>query len=74
MYENLSVSMAEEVKEEPAIAAPEAAPEAAAEPDKKKKKGSGEEKTIGKFTHGDHMCHLLFQKGKKFIPMCSEDT
>ena len=44
-----------------------------AEDKSSKKDKSGGEKTIGKFTHGDHMVHLLFQKGKKFIPLCEED-
>lgn len=34
----------------------EAAQEA---PDKKKKGAGGGEKAVGKFTHGDHMVHLL---------------
>ena len=33
-----------------------------------------EEKKIGKFTHGDHMIHLLFQKGKKFVPLTKDET
>ena len=32
-----------------------------------------EEKTVGKFTHGDHMVHILIQKGKKFISSCPDD-
>ena len=55
--------MAEEEKKD---AAPAEEPAAAAEPEKSKK-GDGEEKQMGKFTHGDHMVHILFQKGKKFI-------
>ena len=35
--------------------------------DKKANKKGAKEETIGKFVHGDHMVHILFQKGKKFI-------
>ena len=45
-----------------------AAPKASA-----KKSKAGGEKTVGKFTHGDHMVHLLIQKGKKFISSCEDD-
>lgn len=30
-------------------------------------------KKVGKFSNGDHMVHLLIQKGKKFISNCKED-
>ena len=32
-----------------------------------------EEKKVGKFTHGDHMLHLLIQQGKKFVPPIEGD-
>ena len=32
-----------------------------------------EEKKVGKFTHGDHMVHLLIQQGKKFVPPIEGD-
>jgi len=41
--------------------------DAAAADKKASKKGAKEEQAIGKFVHGDHMVHILFQKGKKFI-------
>ena len=58
--------MAEEEKKD---AAPAEEPAAAAEPEpeKSKKSEGGAEKQMGKFTHGDHMVHILFQKGKKFV-------
>lgn len=67
--------MAEEAKAaEPKDAgAPPAADPAAAGGDSKKKKGSGGEKSVGKFINGDHMVHILFQKGKKFIPLCEDE-
>ena len=37
------------------------------------KKGKEEEKKVGKFTHGDHMCHIFIQSGKKFVPPCEGD-
>ena len=64
--------MAEEGK-----VAADAATKPAAEPaaDAKKKKGASgaADKSVGKFTHGDHMVHILFQKGKKFIAASPED-
>lgn len=52
--------MAEEAKNDPA--------------DKKAgKKAPKAEQTVGKFTNGDHMVHLLFQKGKKFISQHEDD-
>ena len=33
----------------------------------------GEEKKVGKFTHGDHMVHFFIQKGKKFVPPIEGD-
>ena len=60
--------MVEEEKKDAPADAPEAAKD---EP--VAKKGPAEDKKIGKFTHGDHMVHILFQKGKKFIPACEED-
>jgi len=54
-----------EVKKDPAAAA-NPAPEVKAAAKK-------EEKTVGKFIHGDHMVHILFQKGKKFVPDCKDD-
>ena len=66
--------MAEEAKAaEPAAGAPPAADPAAAGGDSKKKKATGGEKSVGKFINGDHMVHILFQKGKKFVPLCEED-
>jgi len=53
--------MAEEEKKDAA------APDQAAAKPEKSKKGAKEEKKMGKFTHGDHMVHVLFQKGKKFV-------
>ena len=66
--------MVEEPKAEPERAATEPAAKDP-EPEKKKKKGGsgGDDKVLGKFTHGDHMVHVLFQKGKKFIPLCADD-
>ena len=61
----------EEKKAEPAAEAPA---EAAAAGGKKKKAGGAEEKKVGKFTHGDHMVHILLQKGKKFVPACPDDA
>ena len=58
----------EEKKAEPPAEAPAEAAAAG-----KKKKGGAEEKKVGKFTHGDHMVHLLIQKGKKFVPPCADD-
>ena len=42
---------------------------------KKLKKAPKEtaDKAVGKFSHGDHMVHLLLQKGKKFIAANPED-
>ena len=61
--------MAEEEKRaEPPAGAPAEAAAAG-----KKKKGGAEEKKVGKFTHGDHMVHLLIQKGKKFVAPSAED-
>ena len=45
---------------------------AKAEPAKKAAAGGGE-KQVGKFSHGDHMVHLLIQKGKKWISSCEDD-
>ena len=50
--------MAEEEKKD---AAPAATEPAAKEEPAKSKKGEKEEKQMGKFTHGDHMVHILFQ-------------
>ena len=55
--------MAEEAKN--GAGAP--AGDAAAKPDQGKKAAVKEEKTMGKFVHGDYMVHVLFQQGKKFI-------
>ena len=46
------------------------APAAAAAP---VKKGGDKAQTVGKFIHGDHMCHILFEKGKKFVSSCEDD-
>ncbi len=54
--------MAEEGKDNAAVAA-----------DKKNKKAPKAEQTVGKFTNGDHMVHLLFQKGKKFVSQHADD-
>ena len=58
----------EESKAAAAAPEPEAAPVAAA-----KKVKVAKEQTVGKFTHGDHMVHILLQKGQKFISPCAED-
>ena len=50
----------EENKDAPAAADAKA-------PAAKAKKGEKAEQQMGKFTNGDHMVHILFQKGKKFI-------
>lgn len=54
-----------------------AAADAATKPDepakKKKEAKKAGDNAIGKFTHGDHMVHVLFQKGKKFIAADPED-
>ena len=60
--------MAEEEKKDAGPAADQAGDAGAAKPDSKGKKGGAkEEKTMGKFVHGDYMVHILFQKGKKFV-------
>ena len=56
--------MAEEEKKKEAPAAAAAAPA---------KKGGDKAQTVGKFIHGDHMCHILFEKGKKFVSSCEDD-
>jgi hypothetical protein len=58
--------MAEEAKKDPAPAAADPAPEV-------KVAAKKEEKMVGKFINGDHMIHILFQKGKKFVPDCKDD-
>ena len=63
--------MVEEEKKDVPADAPEAGKEAPAAA--KKSGGAAEEKKVGKFINGDHMVHILFQKGKKFIPACEED-
>ena len=37
------------------------------------KAAAGGEKKVGKFSHGDHMVHLLIQQGKKFLPPIAGD-
>ena len=46
--------MVEEEKKDAAVA------NGAAKPDAGKKGAAKEEKKMGKFTHGDHMVHILF--------------
>ena len=62
-FEEKYINMVEAKKE---VVADPAAPE--------KSDATKEEKKIGKFTHGDHMIHLLFQKGKKFVPLTKDET
>ena len=59
--------MAEESKKKKDPAAKDAAAEG------KKQKKPADDKLVGKFTNGDHMVHILFQKGKSFIAACEDD-